>query len=132
MRRWMTIGELAEAAGVGVETVRYYQRKGLIATPPAPAGRQRRYAHSVLEEIAFIKRAQGYGFTLDEIGAIRRSAGRCGDARVFAQGKLDELSRQVEEIMGVARRLEDVLKKCEANSPSSPCPFIEALRGRAG
>ena len=130
MRRSMTIGELAEAAGVGVETVRYYQRRGLLPTPHAPAGRHRRYPAAMLEQIAFIKRAQEFGFTLDEIGAIQRIPdSRCADGREFAKGKLDELTRRVEEINKVRDRLAALVKQCETRGPT--CPFLDALHGKA-
>ena len=70
MRKGMTIGQLAAAAGVGVETIRYYQRLGILATPAKPFGGQRRYFDATLKQIAFIRRAQHLGFTLEEINGL--------------------------------------------------------------
>src|SRR5690242_5541541 len=93
----MTIGELAEAAGVGVETVRYYQRRGLVDEPKRSRGSIRRYGSDILERIQFIKRAQALGFTLQEIRAVfaldaRRDRDR---AHRVAQHKLEQLTQRL-------------------------------------
>lgn len=64
----LTIGKLAAAAGVNIETIRYYQRRGLLNEPPKPLGEHRRYAPEQAKRVRFIKRAQALGFTLDEVG----------------------------------------------------------------
>lgn len=79
----MTIGRLADAAGVNVETIRYYQRRGLLLEPDRPINGQRRYARAVVKRVRFIKRAQVLGFTLDEVGSLLEldEAHACADTR---------------------------------------------------
>lgn len=127
----MTIGQLAAAAGVGVETVRYYQRLGLLATPDRPFGGQRQYFDATLKQIGFIRRAQYLGFTLEEIHAMMAigDGGRCAEGRSFAQRKLDELALRVAELNRMRRELRILVKRCNANARGAPCPFIVALNG---
>jgi hypothetical protein len=77
MRTELTIGKLAAAAGVNIETIRYYQRRGLLDEPPKPFGGQRRYPLAMAKRVRFIKRAQALGFTLSEIGALLRLDAAC-------------------------------------------------------
>ena len=127
----MTIGTLAASAGVGVETIRYYQRRGLLSIPSMPLGGRRQYAPAVLHRIAFIRRAQDLGFTLDEIKEMLliEDGSRCGDGRDFAQRKLEELGLRVAELNRMRRKLGDLVKRCDRNK-GAPCPFIESLKDR--
>jgi MerR family mercuric resistance operon transcriptional regulator len=125
----MSIGGLAQAAGIGVETVRYYQRIGLLPAPSIPAGGRRKYSMVALQQIAFIKRAQNLGFTLDEIKALMklRDGSRCQEAKAYAVRKLEELHMRVSELKRMIGSLDDLSRQCEANTRGAPCPFIEAL-----
>lgn len=127
--RGMTIGELAKAAGVNVETIRYYQRRGLISTPVKPAGGQRRYAQPIVGQIAFIRRAQALAFSLEEVAKLLAiSDGRsCSRARRLAQEKLDQLGQRVAEINRMRTQLRRLVAKCGANVRGALCPFIAAL-----
>jgi MerR family mercuric resistance operon transcriptional regulator len=128
----MTIGKLAEAAGLNVETIRYYQRRGLIAVPARPPNGQRRYAHAVLEHLAFIRRAQLLGFSLDEIGALMRlDESRCADGRVFAKLKLEELRARIAELRRMGDELERLMKRCDARARGEACPVLRTLNGEA-
>lgn len=124
-----SIGQLAKAAGVNIETVRYYHRRGLIPLPPKRAGGRRSYPDSALRQIAFIRRAQQLGFTLEEIGGLLKiSDGKdCNGGRVFAQRKLDELGERVAMLNRMRRDLAELVKQCEANDGSAPCPVIQAF-----
>lgn len=86
----LTIGKLTDAAGVNIETIRYYQRRGLLDEPPKPPGGHRRYAPEQTKRLRFIKRAQALGFTLDEVGALLTldAACACGETRALAVRKL--------------------------------------------
>ena len=126
--RTLTIGRLARAAGVGVETIRYYQGRGLLPVPPL-IGAVRFYATALVDRIGFIKRAQGLGFTLDEIATLldladgrnRRAVRAVTSARLEQiRGKLDDLSR-------MQRSLDGLLAHCIATGDVYPCPIIEAL-----
>ena len=131
MRKAMTIGQLAKAAGVGVETIRYYQRRGLLATPSRPSGGQRHYAETMLRDLAFIRRAQQLGFSLEQVKELMAIAdgSHCSEGLAFARSKLDELQVRVTELNRMRRQLRIILKQCEANSRRAPCPLIRALNG---
>ena len=131
MRKPMTIGRLAKAAGVGVETIRYYQRRGLLDTPSKPLGGRRLYADSMLSSIAFIRRAQQLGFSLEEIRSLLAiSDGKsCKAGRDFAQSKFEELGERIRELNRMRGQLRDTVKLCDSNKRGAPCPFIRLLSG---
>jgi len=124
----LTIGRLARAAGVHVETVRYYQRRGLIAVPPRPTGSVRHYPQTAVGQLRFIKRAQDIGFSLAEIKQLLRlqRMPACRDARALAAAKLSAVEQRMaalERVRGALRRL---VGECDAGGTRS-CPIIEAL-----
>ena len=131
MPKAMTIGQLAKAAGVGVETIRYYQRRGILAIPSKPQGGQRQYSEESLRLLAFIRRGQQLGFSLEEILALvgLRDGGSCADGRDQAQQKLDELGRRVLELNRMRKQLKSIVAKCKANKRRATCPLIRALDG---
>ena len=131
MPRAMTIGALAKAAGVGVETIRYYQRRGILATPSKPLGGHRQYSESTLKHLAFVRRAQQMGFSLEEITVLlgMRDGSRCAEGRAHAQSKLEELGKRVEELNRMRRQLQSIVRACDANKRKAPCPLIRALEG---
>jgi len=131
MRNAMTIGQLAKVAGVGVETIRYYQRRGLLDTPAPPVGARRHYDDSVVRQIAFIRRAQMLGFSLDEIEALLRiSDGRdCAKGRSFASAKAGELAARIAELQRMMRQLNALVKRCDSRARGERCPFIRFLQG---
>ena len=96
----LTIGKLADAAGVSIETIRYYQRRGLLNEPPKPLGGHRRYAPSQAKRLRFIKRAQALGFTLEEIGALLTldAACACGETRALAVRKLGLIKQKMADL----------------------------------
>lgn len=116
----MTIGELARRAGVGVETVRYYQRRGLFPEPPRVHRGTREYAPEALELLRFIRRARGLGFSIREVErlvALRRSRKDPRDLAAMLATKAQELEREVRETQGVIRALEEMTAKCEELPP---------------
>lgn len=125
----MTIARLAKAAGVGVETVRYYQRRGLMPVPRAAGeGAFRHYDAGHLRRLRFIRRAQAAGFTLEEIKellALDRSADR-PRVRELAGARLEALHAQMEELRASERALKRLLGACHG-SDQGPCPIIEAF-----
>jgi MerR family mercuric resistance operon transcriptional regulator len=130
MRKPMTIGGFAEAAGVSVETVRYYQRRGLLATPARSAGQSRVYTEALLKRIAFIRRAQSFGFTLDEIErALALSEKDCASGRELGERKLKELDQKIAELNRVRRKLRSAVDLCADRKPGAPCPFLAVLSG---
>ena len=127
----MTIGQLARAGGVGVETVRYYQRLKLLDEPRRAYGSVRRYGDDILERIQFIKRAQRLGFTLSEIKTLflldaRRDRHR---AHRLAQSKIIEIEQRLKDMSAMRSALRQLVSSCEAGDTKLPCPIVEAFRG---
>ncbi len=126
----LTIGALAREAGVHVETIRYYQRRGLLEEPVRPAGGIRRYGPAIAARIAFIKRAQEIGFSLDEIKELLRLERMpgCREARDIAESKLAVIRTRVADLQQVSRALAKLIAECDAGSERC-CPIIESLAG---
>jgi MerR family mercuric resistance operon transcriptional regulator len=128
----MTIGQLAHAAGVGVETVRYYQRLQLIPEPKRAFGSVRRYGDDIVQRIAFIKRAQRLGFTLSEIKTLfsldaKRDRHR---AHKLAQVKVFEIDQRIADMAAMRSALAELVDACEAGDARLPCPIIDAFAGK--
>ena len=129
----MTIARLAQAGGVGVETVRYYQRRGLLAEPPRPqgpgsGGGVRRYGAQDVRRLRFIRSAQAAGFTLEQIGELLAlDAGEDrGRALALAQGRLVELDARIAELEAARTALRRLAGAC-AGGGKGPCPILEAF-----
>jgi MerR family mercuric resistance operon transcriptional regulator len=126
----MTIGRLAKAAGVNVETIRYYQRRGLLPEPPRPPGGQRRYPAAVLERLGFIRQAQQLGFSLEEIRRLLELSARQAheEVRNLAQRKRDTLEVRLNELNRMHHRLGELIEESRRRAPGMPCPILEALK----
>jgi MerR family mercuric resistance operon transcriptional regulator len=123
----MTIARLAAAGGVGVETIRYYQRRGLLAEPPR-AGSVRRYGAGDLRRLLFIRRAQAAGFTLDEIGELLAldSGHDRPRVRALAAERLAALEARIAELQAARAALTRLSRAC-ASGADGPCPILEAF-----
>jgi len=124
-----TIARLAQAAGVHVETVRYYQRLNLIPKPPRPAGGIRRYGESDAERLRFIKHAQAMGFTLAETASLLalQTRGVCHDTRDLVATKLRLVDARIYKLRRVRRELANLVAECDANTEDANCPVIKRL-----
>jgi MerR family transcriptional regulator, mercuric resistance operon regulatory protein len=125
----ITIARLAKAANVGVETVRYYQRRGLMPVPRAGAGSAvRNYEPAHVERLIFIRRAQAAGFTLEEIGELLKLDRGADRPRVreLARERLVALDAKIEELNAAKASLTRLLGACHARK-TGPCPIIEAF-----
>ncbi len=127
----MTIGQLATRAGVNVETVRYYERRGLVVSPNRTAAGYRQFSDDAVSRILFIKRAQELGFSLNEIQELlelRIDRGEaCGEVEEKARDKMalvDEKIERLEKMKGALKRLVDA---CDHRAPTDDCPILEAL-----
>ncbi|HQU88050.1 MAG: MerR family DNA-binding protein [Zoogloeaceae bacterium] len=125
----MTIGRLAAAAEVGVETVRYYQRRGLLAVPEPTHGQVRHYGDGALARLRFIRRAQQLGFSLDEIADLLgldehtdRNA-----ARALAKEKLAQIDERMARLSAMRSALTELVSCCEHTSTTQPCPILHTL-----
>lgn len=125
----ITIGQLARAAGVHIETIRYYQRRGLLRMPPKPPGGIRRYTPDILVRLSFVKRAQELGFTLREIAdLLRLGDGECRRARTLAERKRADIAARINDLRAMQRTLERLIRVC-SDQPRARCPIIAALTG---
>jgi MerR family mercuric resistance operon transcriptional regulator len=125
----LTIGRLAKVAGVTVETIRYYQRRGLIAEPARPPGGQRKYGLHAMDQIAFIRRAQQLGFSLAEVQDLLQLAERKSTrmTRAIAERKVEFLQSQVTRLRSMIRRLSGLIAASRRSAPREPCPIIAEL-----
>jgi MerR family mercuric resistance operon transcriptional regulator len=123
-----TIGALARAGGVGVETVRYYQRRGLLPEPARPHGEVRRYGPTDLRRLKFIRSAQAAGFTLNEIGELIELSVSDDRARAreLAQARVDALDAKIKELQEAREALAGLAGAC-AKKRTGPCPILAAF-----
>lgn len=126
-------GELAKRAGVNVETLRFYERKGLLPVPPRRMSGYRRYPSESVPRIRFIKRAQELGFTLGEIGELLSLRGRAGtvpaDVRRRAEQKLTEIRRKIADLKAIEDALATLTSACPGEGPLDDCPILKQLDG---
>jgi MerR family mercuric resistance operon transcriptional regulator len=129
----LTIGELARTAGVGVETVRYYQRRALLPTPSRANGGWRTYGAAEVVRLRFIRRAQELGFSLDEIAELLlladtsdRRLTKAG-ARRIAQARLAQVRARRDDLDRIARVLAHLIHECEQSGGRPACPIIESI-----
>lgn len=125
----MSISRLAAAAGVNVETVRFYQRSGLVDEPPRPHRGYRSYSAADVRRIRFIKRAQGLGFTLEEIAGLLRLEGArtCAKTRELAVRKLRMVEAKLADLAAMRDALGDMIGLCDAGKRQGDCPIIRSL-----
>jgi Hg(II)-responsive transcriptional regulator len=125
-----TIGALARAAGVGVETVRYYERRGLLLQPPRPrAEGYRRYPPAAAARLRFIRRAQQLGFTLDEVAELLQLADGTDHASIhrIASARLQQLEERIADMQQMADTLRHLVHACANNGRAPHCPIIESI-----
>lgn len=124
----LTISKAAKAAGVNVETIRFYERQGLIERPAEPERGYRQYEDDVVIRIRSIKRAQSLGFTLAEIQSLLSlSAGDCDDVRTRAERKLASVREKIRDLQRVESALNEVIVSCRGRRTPAPCPVLDAL-----
>ncbi len=126
-----TIGTLAKAADVGVETIRYYQRRGLLAEPSRHRGAYRIYGAAELARLRAIRHAQQLGFSLDEIAgllALNEEADR-DKARTLAQAKIALIEARIAQLAGMRNALAELVDCCRNTAAPQPCPILKALSG---
>lgn len=127
----LTIGKLAKAAGVNVETIRYYQRRGLLVEPAKPLGGHRRYPDEMVKRLRFIKRAQALGFTLTEVGGLLTldESCACSETRALAARKLALIKQKMADLAAMRHVLGGLLQQCDEGDGGAICPIIEVLAG---
>ncbi|WP_269975103.1 MerR family transcriptional regulator [Pseudomonas aeruginosa] len=127
----LSIGQLAAAAGVSVETIRFYQRQGLLVEPAKPIGGHRRYDAAVVTRLRFIKRAQVLGFTLAEVAGLlsldQAQAQACADTREFAAHKVAVLDQKMQDLAAMRSTLVALIQQCDEGNNENCCPIIQSL-----
>ena len=125
----LTIGQLAAAAGVNVETVRYYHRRALLAAPERPSGGIGRYPPNALTRLRFIKRSQSLGFSLDDVQALLSldDGQGCTAARTIGEHKLGEVRQRIQTLQALEAALQQLVNRCSSRKRKLSCPLIEAL-----
>lgn len=127
----LRIGEVAAEAGVNVQTLRFYERRGLLKEPPRRASGYREYPVQAVRMIRFIKRAQQLGFSLNEVGellSLRDSRGSsCADVRAAAQEKIATIETKLESLQAIRDALKALVKTCGRDGAARACPILEAL-----
>ena len=125
-----TIGTLAQAAGVNVETIRFYQRRGLLNEPVKPPGGIRRYGDAEVARVLFIKAAQRIGFTLDEIAQLLQldDGTRCAEARAIAEHKLADVRQRLSDLQRIESALAQLVDRCAKRRGTVSCPLIDTLQ----
>ncbi|MGH8848052.1 MAG: Hg(II)-responsive transcriptional regulator [Polaromonas sp.] len=127
----LTIGAFAKAAGVNVETIRFYQRKGLLPEPDKPYGRIRRYGETDVTRVRFVKSAQRLGFSLDEIAELLRleDGTHCEEASSLAEHKLKDVREKLADLTRMETALSGLVRACHAAKGNVSCPLIASLQG---
>ena len=128
----LTIGQLAKQAGVGVETIRFYEREGLIAEPERrPSSRYRQYPPQAVRRVRFIRHAKDLGFTLKEIQELLElrvaPESTCADVRKRARDKVADIEERIVSLQRMKAALERLAKRCRGQGPTTQCPILEEL-----
>lgn len=126
----LTISKLAQEAGVNVETIRFYQRRGLLAEPDRPLRGIRRYGQADVARMLFIKAAQRIGFTLDEVAQLLQldDGTQCSDARAIAERKLADVRKRLADLQRIEGVLTQLVGRCATRRGKVRCPLIDALQ----
>ncbi|WP_240538639.1 Hg(II)-responsive transcriptional regulator [Halomonas sp. SH5A2] len=128
----MTIGTLAKKAGTHVETIRYYQRRGLLPVPQKPLGGIRRYNENAVARLHFIRSAQWLGFSLEEVGELLKleDGTHCDQARSLAEHKLVDVRGRIAGLLQMEATLGDLVERCRCSDDPQRCPMIHSLQGK--
>ena len=127
----MTIGQVAKATGLKIQTLRFYEDKGLIEEPPRRSSGYREYSISALARLNFIKRAKELGFSLKEIREILLlrvdPEATCSDVKARAEAKIAEVEEKIRSLKRIRNALAKISSSCRGKGPTSECPIMEAL-----
>ncbi len=131
MKERLTIGKLAKASGVNVETIRFYERKGILKQPNKQ-GAFRYYPEEYITRIHFIKRSQELGFTLKETQSLLdlkiKNQSKCGDILARTEEKIEEINQKIKDLKNMKKSLEGLANCCEDRSlPISECPILDCF-----
>ncbi|MBI3466780.1 MAG: heavy metal-responsive transcriptional regulator [Planctomycetes bacterium] len=127
----LTIGQVARRAGVGVETVRFYEREGLLAEPPRRESGYRQYGEDIVARLQFIRRAKELGFTLNEIKELLSlrldPSTTCAEVKDRAQAKIADIEQKIRTLQRMKKALVRLTRACSGRGPTRECPILESL-----
>ncbi len=129
---FMKIGKLAEEAGVSIDTIRYYEKTGVLPSPARSSSGYRLYTEETVEILRFVRKAKGLGFRLNEIRQIIRLRyspcdDTCVSVRKIAEEKKREVSERINDLLEIRKMLDSLIDSCRRNRTLSKCPFLEEL-----
>jgi len=129
----LSTGRLARVTGVSRETIRYYERQGLLGAPPRSASGYREYPHEAIGALRFIKGAQALGFSLKEVAELQALIGEsqtvCGDMRDRALLKLTDIDEKIKALQSMRGTLKKIIKACPGKGPLSECSIVGGMEG---
>jgi MerR family mercuric resistance operon transcriptional regulator len=129
----LTIGQVAKRAGIGVETVRFYEREGLLEEPERKPSGYRQFDEGIVARLRFIRRAKELGFTLHEIKELLSlkldPSTTCADVKNRAEAKIADIEAKVDSLMRMKQALVKLTKACRGSGTTSACPILDALDG---
>lgn len=129
----LTTGRLAEAASVNPQTLRYYERRGLLSKPARSTGNYRLFDQADVQRVRFIKRAQSMGFSLAEVGELLAlgmdASADCGDVREKAQAHLASIERKIRDLRAIQATLSELIDGCPGTGSLSDCPILRDFMG---
>ncbi|MGH9585013.1 MAG: MerR family transcriptional regulator [Bryobacteraceae bacterium] len=132
MRR-LTIGKVAKQAGINLETIRYYERQGVLPKPPRTASGYRMFPEDAVDRLRFIKRAQELGFSLKEIvDLLEVKPGDCAAVRAKAQAKIADVDAKIQHLQAIRKVLMQTAAACSGRGSLSECSILQTLDGRCG
>lgn len=127
----LTIGKVAERAGVGIETIRFYEREGLLDVPTRTASGYRQFDEDVVKRLIFISRAKELGFTLKEIKELFSlrldPTSSCADVKAQAQAKIDDIEEKLRRLNRMKRALVKITSECSGQGATTECPILDSL-----
>ncbi len=127
----LKIGEVAKRSGVGVDTVRFYERRGLIADPPRRPSGYRQYPPETVQRVRFIRQAKALGFTLEEIRGLLELRvdpdKSCADVRALANLKIADIEEKMAKLARIKAALGELARACRGEGPTSECPILDAI-----
>jgi MerR family mercuric resistance operon transcriptional regulator len=125
----LTISRLAQLGGVNLETVRYYERRGLLPKPPPTEAGYRQFSPEAAQRLRFIKRAQELGFSLEEVRelALRVEPGNCADVRARAHAKIANIEEKMKTLAAMKSTLRGLVNQCEQSASTSECVILASL-----
>ena len=127
----LTIGDVAKQAKVDIETIRYYERRGLLERPPRSVSNYRLYHEDAVRRVRFIKRAQELGLALNDIRgllSLRAAPGTgCGEIRAHAEANMKHINEKIESLIAMKRALSTLVAQCSGQGPLAECPILGSL-----